>query len=89
MGAYDLWLIPTKAEADANDTSNAERLSDDITGAFTEAGLDEALINDLSQAYEFTTVLDLTSDAVLFPAGKVLNLADREASFLFACWWIA
>ena len=31
-GAYDLWIFPTEAEADVNDTSNAERLADNITG---------------------------------------------------------
>lgn len=30
-GPYDLWLFPTEAEADANDTINAERLADDIS----------------------------------------------------------
>ena len=30
---YDLWLFPTEAEADANDTVNAERVADDITGS--------------------------------------------------------
>jgi len=28
-GAYDLWLFPTAAEADANDTTNAKKLADD------------------------------------------------------------
>ena len=41
------------------------------------------LINNLSQAYEFATVVDLTTSAIIFPAGKVLHLADRGASFLF------
>lgn len=31
-GAYDLWMFPTEAEADANDTVNALRIADDITG---------------------------------------------------------
>lgn len=31
-GAYDLWLFPTAAEADSNDTSNALRIADNITG---------------------------------------------------------
>ena len=31
-GAYDLWLFPTEALADANDTNNALRLADNITG---------------------------------------------------------
>jgi len=30
--SYDLWLFPTEAEADANDTSSAESVADDITG---------------------------------------------------------
>lgn len=30
--SYDAWLFPTEAEADANDTTNAERLADDMTG---------------------------------------------------------
>lgn len=29
-GAYDQWLFPTEAEADANDTTNAIQLADDI-----------------------------------------------------------
>jgi hypothetical protein len=32
-GSYDLWLFPTAAEADANDTSSALRLADNITGS--------------------------------------------------------
>jgi hypothetical protein len=32
-GSYDLWLFPTEAEADANDTSNAERLADNLSAA--------------------------------------------------------
>lgn len=38
-GAYDLWLFPTEAEADANDTSNAIQLSDNIN-----AGVDASTI---------------------------------------------
>ena len=29
-GNYDLWLFPTEAEADANDTSNALRVADNV-----------------------------------------------------------
>lgn len=32
-GDYDLWLFPTEAEADANDTINAERVADNQSGA--------------------------------------------------------
>ena len=41
------------------------------------------LINDLSQAYEFKTVLLLASQAVEFPEGKILHLLDRDATFEF------
>ena len=43
-----------------------------------------SLINDLSQAYEVTTVSSLTSGAIVFPAGKIINLLDRKTSFIFA-----
>jgi len=52
-GAYDLWLFPTEAEVDANDTSNALRIADNITGVngdiasnrvpFSARDLDEAV----------------------------------------------
>jgi hypothetical protein len=32
-GSYDLWLFPTEAEADANDTSSAIQIADNILGA--------------------------------------------------------
>lgn len=34
-GTYDLWLFPTAAEADANDTTNAYQLADNINAAFS------------------------------------------------------
>ena len=74
-GAYDLWLFPTEAEADANDTSNAERLADDITGALTSSSVDLLLINDISQAYEFATVDAMTSSVILSPVNKIVNIS--------------
>ncbi len=73
--AYDLWLFPTEAEADANDTSNADRVANDITGAKS------SLINDLSQSYEFDTVALMKASTIVFPVGKVINLLDRSAKF--------
>ena len=80
-GAYDLWMFPSEAEADANDTSNALKIADDITGV-SQATLDSDLINDLSQAYEFATVAEYKAFTTAFPVGKVINLLDREAEFL-------
>ena len=31
-GRYDAWLFPTEAEADNNDTSNAIRIADNLSG---------------------------------------------------------
>lgn len=57
-GTYDLWLFPTEAEADANDTSNALRFADKVTGVngdlisnrvpFSAKTLDEA-VNETNQ----------------------------------------
>ena len=63
-GAYDLWLFPTSAEADANDTSSAIRVADDINST------NLSLINDLSQAYTFKTVALMQASTIVFPVGK-------------------
>ena len=72
-GAYDLWLFPTEAEADTNDTSNAIRVADDIQPIL---GTD-----DLSQTYIFPTVAEYKLFANLFPVGKTIHLNDRDADF--------
>ena len=95
--SYDLWLFPTEAAADANDTSSALRFANNATGvaALVDTAvatgllnvsatnisdlpvfIDNELINDLSQAYEFP-ILD---DAVIFAGlvvGKVCHIAER------------
>jgi hypothetical protein len=71
--AYDAWLFPTEAEADANDTSNAIRVADDITGINVES----ALINDLSQEYIFDTMAAAVASTIAFPVGKQLRIGDR------------
>ena len=72
-GAYDLWLFPTSAEADANDTSSAIRVADDINST------NLSLINDLSQAYEFPTVAAMTASTIVFPSGKVLKTTEHTS----------
>lgn len=66
-GSYDLWLFPTDAEADANNTTNAIRLADDINS------LNTSIINDLSQAYEFATYQLMKDSLIVFPDGKSLK----------------
>lgn len=75
QGAYDAWLFPTEAEADANDTTNAERIADNLEAPNSN------LINDLSQAYEFPTVAAYKAFTTAFPVGKVIHLLDRVADF--------
>ena len=36
--AYDAWLFPTEAEADANITTNAIRVAGNITGGLNQSG---------------------------------------------------
>jgi hypothetical protein len=79
-GSYDLWLFPTEAEADANDTINAEKLADNITGS-NQAVIDQLNINDLSLSYVFDTVAAYKTFAKAFPVGKVIQLKDRGAEF--------
>jgi hypothetical protein len=57
-------LFPTDAEADANNTTNAIRLADDINSFNT------SIINDLSQAFTFKTVALMQSSLIEFPVGK-------------------
>ena len=80
-GAYDLWLFPTEAEADANNTANAIRLADNILGVLTDLGIEALLINDLSQAYEFATVSEMLATTVDFPDGKVLHVLDNNSDY--------
>jgi|GEM_PF-5089937 len=74
-GDYDLWLFPTAAEADANDTTNAIKVADNINS------LNVSIINDLSQAYEFATVVEYKAFTTAFPVGKVVHILERNAKF--------
>ena len=76
-GAYDLWLFPTEAEADANNTANAIRLADNILGVLSDLEIEALLINDLSQAYEFATLNDAVTSNIVFPVGKIINIKER------------
>jgi parallel beta-helix repeat protein len=89
-GPYDAYLFQTEAEADANNTAGAIRLADNIT-PLTDALLrsqlaagtvDVNLINDLTHAYEFSTVASYVSFSSIFPVGKVIHLLDRAATFI-------
>lgn len=73
-GAYDLWVFPTAAEADANDTTNADQIADNITASpfddstsivFTQAGSGavettvEAKLNEVPSLFDFMTTAEI------------------------------
>tara|TARA_R110002096_G_scaffold159193_1_gene324918 strand:- start:139 stop:2367 length:2229 start_codon:yes stop_codon:yes gene_type:complete len=47
----------------------------------TADSLPSALSNSLSQAYEFETIIDMTSSVIEFPDGKALNIKDENGKF--------
>lgn len=63
-GFYDAYLFPTEAEADANDTSSAVRIADNITGAFKiQNTLLASSFGVLSDGGDYTTELQNMFDA--------------------------
>ncbi len=68
-GTYDLWMFPTEAEADANDTANALRLADGITGVNGLEILPVESFQTLQAAIEFTSAID----------GMAANIKERTA----------
>ena len=81
-GSYDLWLFPTEADADANDTANAIQIADDITGALTQEGVDLTLVSNLNVAYEFPTVALMVASTIAFPSGKPLRVLDLNTDYI-------
>lgn len=83
-GDYDLWLFPTEAEADANDTTNAERLADDLENYLTKTSLGNSLGGFVS--YEFNTVanakigLTIGGEAVTLKESDVIRIKERNSA---------
>lgn len=67
-GAYDAWLFPTEAEADANDTVNAEQVADNITPAPSVDGIGSMTMQEA-----------ITSLSIL--EGDLLIISDRENAY--------
>jgi hypothetical protein len=59
-GAYDLWLFPTEAEADANDTSNAKQFADNINAEGGSSNIVKSNIGDYTD-YGCLTVSDMAN----------------------------
>lgn len=72
-GAYDLWLFPTSAEADANDTSSASRLADNVTGV-NIAGISASV-----KAFDTLQSAKSSDDSSLIFNGAALNIAERTS----------
>lgn len=73
-GDYDLWLFPTAAEADANDTTNAERLADDLENYLTNTSLGNSLGGFVN--YEFDTVVNAQNGLTI--GGQTVTLEEND-----------
>lgn len=68
--AYDAYLFPTEAEADANDTTNAERVANNITGSLNE--IQARTLARSYTGYVFNNVADLKSGSLI--GGQVVSV---------------
>ncbi len=68
-GFYDMYLFPTEAEADANNTTNALKIADNIIGAFI-AGAGAASVNEL------TTATMTANTNKLYVVGDIVNTVE-------------
>jgi len=73
IGAYDLFLFPTEAEADANDTVNAEQVADNITAISTDEDLTDGIT-------PFDTIT-LALASTLLSDGDTVYVRDMEMVF--------
>jgi len=82
-GSYDLWLFPTEAEADANNTTNAIQLADNIDLAqFTDAS-NITFTQDGAGAIESTVGIKLREIVSVkdFGASSASSAADNLIAF--------
>jgi hypothetical protein len=70
-GRYDLWLFPTAAEADANDTSNAIQFADNLNADPLSDTSSITLVFDNVADMQTGTALD--GSTVTFSAGQILS----------------
>ncbi len=83
-GDYDLWLFPTEAEADANDTTNAIRLADDIENYLTSSTVGDAIGGFVT--YDFDTVTNakngqtIGGETVTLEVGDVIRIKERGSA---------
>lgn len=72
--AYDAYLFPTAAEADANDTSNAVQVADDIfLDRLINTLIAESETANLDFAIQFSSVAAMVADTVLV-IGKIVEI---------------
>jgi hypothetical protein len=76
--AYDLWIIPTEAEADANDLSNAEQIADNVLPAELSAG--ETIASDTDR--RFDTISDMVTNGTDLVLGQYVSVAEHTTGNL-------
>lgn len=70
--SYDAWLFPTEPEADANDTTNAERIADNITGV-NGIGSNNANV----KTFDTLALAVAETDVTKMFEGAALNIKER------------
>lgn len=78
-GVFGNIYISGDYKVDLQDKNGSQIFAGEIIEeVITEASLASALINDLSQPYEFPTALGFKNSTAEFPVGKQINLLDNK-----------
>jgi hypothetical protein len=83
-GDYDLWLFPTAAEADANDTSSALQVADDLnTDPLIKLGsAADASLDDLINKFATVSAMTASTNTDVIKIGNTLS-TDNYYSAIF------
>jgi len=83
-GAYDLWIIPTAAEADANDTTNALQIADNINPfssgkvAGQEATI-ASMIANTNKTYILNDIVEVDDRGIGSPGRRTFDVVLTSA----------
>jgi len=79
---YDMWLFPTEAEADANDTGSAIQVADNISPSVTDGNNSWTGTNDfVSITQAGNAVVDVTTEFTTEGTGET-TIGERMAKFV-------
>jgi glycerophosphoryl diester phosphodiesterase len=76
-GTYDLWLFPTAAEADANDTINALQLAANAVGDSQAIVSDKRKLTVVVDQTVYALPADVLAVAAVFVSGRMMHETDN------------